>query len=117
MKLRSLAACVAFAACTHAPASVAPAQVDFGKFADAYFAAVFARSPSRATRTGFHEGNDGRLEDFSRPAIDAQIADLHSMAEQVAQLRRSKLSFNDEIDALLIDNQIHSQLLDLETLR
>ena len=117
MRLRTLALSVAFAACTHAPASVAPAQVDFGKFADAYFAAVFARSPSRATRTGFHEGNDGRLEDLSRSAIDAQVAELHQMAEQVAQIRRSKLSFNDEIDAQLIDNQIHGQLLDLETLR
>jgi uncharacterized protein (DUF885 family) len=116
MKLRFLAAASVFAACAHSQVTQEQ-QPDFGKFADAYFAAVFARSPSRATRTGFHEGNDARLEDLSRPAIDAQIKELHALAEQVARLRRGQLSFNDEIDAQLIDNQIHSQLLDLETLR
>jgi uncharacterized protein (DUF885 family) len=114
MKLRLLAV-LAFAACAHA--SVAPAQADFSKFADAYFAAAFARSPSRATRTGFHEGNDGRLEDLSRSAIDAQIVELHGQAEELGRIRRGKLSFDDEIDAQLIDNQIHGTLLDLETLR
>jgi uncharacterized protein (DUF885 family) len=111
----SLLVAVAFAACAHAPTQ--PGQADFGKFADAYFASTFARSPSRATRTGFHEGYDARLEDLSRSAIDAQIVELHAQAEELGRLRRGQLSFDDEIDAQLIDNQIHSTLLDLETLR
>src|ERR1700759_352635 len=107
MKLRPLAASALLAACSHSPA-VVQEKPDFAKFADGYFAAVFARSPSRATRTGFHEGNDGRLEDLSRPAIDAQIKELHAEAEQIARIRRGQLSFDDAIDAELIDNQIHS---------
>jgi uncharacterized protein (DUF885 family) len=118
MKLRVFVISLAFAACAHAPSTTpAAASSDFGKFADAYFAAAFARSPSRATRTGFHEGNDARLEDLSRPAIDAQIAELHAMATRLEAVRRGKLSFDDEIDAQLIDNQIKSSLLDLEVLR
>jgi uncharacterized protein (DUF885 family) len=114
MKLRFLAVLV-FAACSHA--QTVPPHQDFDTFVDAYFASAFARSPSRATRTGFHEGYDDRLEDLSRPAIDAQIKELHSQAEEVARLRREPLSFDDAIDAELIDNQIHGALLDLETLR
>ncbi|HEY2027788.1 MAG TPA: DUF885 domain-containing protein [Myxococcales bacterium] len=114
MKLRYLAV-IAFAACSHAKTT--PPHDDFEKFSQSYFKASFARSPSRATRTGFHEGYDDRLEDLSRPAIDKEIHDLHAEAEEVARIRREQLSFDDAIDAELIDNQIHSTLLDLETLR
>ncbi len=101
--------------CAHAP--VAPAPMDFSQFVDAYFASVFARSPSRATRTGLHEGNDARLEDLSRPAIEANIAELHAQEAQLAVIRKGELSFDDAIDAQLLDNQIHSALLEMETLR
>jgi len=114
MKTRLLAPLL-LAACAHAPTAVAPP--DFSRFAESYFAAVFARAPSLATRVGFHEGNDGRLEDLSRAAIDARVAELHGLQDQNAAIRRGDLSFDDAIDAQLIDNQIHSALLDLETLR
>src|ERR1700676_2238886 len=135
--MKTLLASLLLAACAHAPGAPAPAApaaaapaapaagatsaaaatTDFAKFTDAYFASVFARSPSRATRVGFHEGNDGRLEDLSRAAIEAQIADLHAQAAQIAAIRKGDLSFDDAIDAQLIDNQVHGALLDLETLR
>src|SRR4051812_3034169 len=107
---RFLAALV-LVSCTHAPAGPKP-PADFASFVDSYFAATFARNPSRATGTGFHEG-DAKLEDRSRAATEARIAELHSLLDQLTALRRGELSFDDSIDALLIDNQIRSTLLDL----
>jgi uncharacterized protein (DUF885 family) len=92
----------------------------FNHFADDYFAKGFARSPSRATRVGFHE-SDAKLEDLSRAAIEAHIEELHQEQadlEWVSDGRVSgDLTFDQKIDAELIDNQIRSSLLDLETLR
>ncbi len=110
----SLAVVVAVS-CTHA----APQPARSGSFAelvDAYFADTFARSPSRATRFGIHDYDD-RLEDLSRAGIEARVAVLKEFASRLSAVRRGGLSFDDEIDAQLIDNQIHSALLDLETLR
>ena len=120
---RPLLAALLAAGCVHAPAgapAVRPAPAagpgEFAQFVDAYFAAAFAYSPSRATRTGFHE-YDGKLEDLSRGAIEARIAQLHAQQQQVEALRRGPLSFDDAIDAQLIANQIRGTLLELETLR
>lgn len=114
MTLRPWLAALLGVSCAHS--SPQPQAKDFASFADAYFAAAFARAPSRATRTGFHD-TDGKLEDRSRAAIEANIAELKTEAAALAVLRKGELSFDDNIDAQLIDNQIHSALLDLETLR
>ncbi len=99
--------------CAHASP---PAPATFSRFADEYFAASFARSPSRATRVGIHD-SDANLDDLSRAGIEARVAELKQEQQELAAIRRGKLSFDDEIDAQLIDNQITSALLDLETLR
>ena len=115
MPLRPWLAALLAVSCAHSNPKPAQAK-DFPSFVDAYFAAAFARAPSRATRTGFHD-TDGKLEDRSRAAIEATVAELKSEAAELALLRKGELSFDDGIDAQLIDNQIHSALLDLETLR
>src|SRR3954468_23714884 len=102
--------------CTHAPSPAVKAPADFSSFVDAYYAASFARNPSAATRVGFHEG-DAKLEDRSRAATEARIAELHTLLDQLTALRCGELSFDDAIDAQLLDGQIRSALLDLETLR
>ncbi|GAC1538823.1 MAG: DUF885 domain-containing protein [Myxococcales bacterium] len=101
--------------CAHAPRQP-EAVSSFGRFADAYFAAAFARAPSRATRVGIHD-HDSRLEDLSRTGVQARIAELRAKQNELAGLLRGNLSFDDAIDAQLIDGQIRSALLDLETLR
>jgi uncharacterized protein (DUF885 family) len=113
--MRRLLILFALLSCTHAPAGNKPPG-DFTAFVDSYFASSFARSPSLATRVGFHEG-DGKLEDRSRAAIEARIAELHAQLDQLTAIRRGELSFDDAIDAQLIDGQIRSSLLDLEVLR
>jgi uncharacterized protein (DUF885 family) len=88
----------------------------FAEFVEAYYAAAFARSPSTATSVGIHD-YDAKLEDLSRAGIAERIAELKEQQRQLAKIRRGELSFDADIDAQLIDGEIRSKLLDLETLR
>jgi uncharacterized protein (DUF885 family) len=115
MNLRPCFATLLLLGCAHAPQQPAAAK-SFAEFVDAYHAAAFASSPSRATRVGIHD-YDARLEDLSRAGVEARIAELKDQQRQFAEIRRGSLAFDDAIDAQLIDSQIRGALLDLETLR
>ncbi|HEX8713435.1 MAG TPA: hypothetical protein VF730_16265, partial [Terracidiphilus sp.] len=58
-------------------------QQQFQKVSDEYFDQVyFHYAPTSATMAGFHQ-YDGQLEDYSRKAIDAQIAALKSFEARI----------------------------------
>ena len=88
----------------------------FAKFVDDYFAARFEAYPLQGTAAGFHE-YDMKMPDLSRAGIEKVIAGLHAMLTRLSAFDRSKLSFDDAIDAEAIEGEIRSGLLDLETLR
>jgi hypothetical protein len=69
---------------------------------DRFFESEFRFHPTEATAVGFHE-YDSKLEDYSRAAIDAEIASLKGFLPQ----------FKDE----LILSHIRAALLELETRR
>jgi len=103
--------------CAHAKALDRPAtSPEFSTFVDDYFASRFAYAPTRATRVGFHE-YDEKLEDLSRDRIESQVADLKTFQARLSALDRTRLSFDDAIDAQLIDNGIHAALLELTVVR
>ena len=86
---------------------------------DAYFDQVyFHYAPSAGTMTGFHQ-YDGRLEDFSRPAIDAEIAALKSFEQRIESIQpdNSADDFVPRTDREIVLSNIRSQLLTLETIR
>jgi uncharacterized protein (DUF885 family) len=66
----------------------------FAKVSDDYFDQVYFRyAPSSGTMAGLHQ-YDARLEDFSRPSIDAQIAALKNFLgkfEEIDRLREKAL--------------------------
>ncbi len=103
------------ASATAAPAP-APSGERFSKFVDDYFDARFAYLPSQATEDGFHQ-YDSKLEDRSRPRIEARIAQLKEFLTRLQAMDRVGLSFDDQVDADAIEGQIRGQLLDQETLR
>jgi len=103
--------------CAHAKAPDRPAtSPEFSRFVDDYFASRFAYAPTRATRVGFHEYDD-KLEDLSRDRIESQVADLKTFQARLSAIDRARLSFDDEIDAQLIDNGIRAALLELIVVR
>ncbi len=123
MKRALLVLLCAVAACTPAstppapaPATVSAASDSFSRFVDDYFDAQFAFLPSQATDAGFHQ-YDTRLEDRSRVRIETRTAELHSFLARLKAFDRSKMSFDEAIDADAIEGEIRSVLLDREVLR
>src|SRR4051812_20906927 len=115
---RTLIGVLAVLACAHAPSPQAASSPDasFPKLVDDYFASRFSYIPSRATGIGFHE-YDTQLEDLSRSRILAQINDLKGFQARLAAIDRSRLSFDEAIDAQLIENAINAALLELTVVR
>ena len=72
--------------------------------------------PTEGTAAGLHQ-YDTKLEDLSRPKVEARIADLKGQLARLEAIRKEKLGFDDEIDAGVLDGQIRAELLDLETIR
>jgi uncharacterized protein (DUF885 family) len=92
------------------------ASAAFTRFVDDYFAAQFAAQPTFGTWAGLHE-YDNRLDDRSRARIKARIGELKDQLAQLSTFDRAALTFDEQIDARVLDGQIRAQLLDLETLR
>ena len=95
------------------PSGVDPA---FAKFVDDYFDSRFASNPLQGTSAGFHQ-YDTKMPDLSRASIEKRIADLKAQLQRLSVFDRTKLPFDDAIDAEAIEGDIRSELLDLETLR
>ena len=93
-----------------------PRSNDFDSFVDAIFDQHLKDNPSHGTQLGFHQ-YDSKLEDYSQKAITEQTKWCHASLAQMAKQDRSKLSPEQEIDARLIENWLHAQLLELEDVR
>jgi uncharacterized protein (DUF885 family) len=102
-----------------APVAATPAPAassSFAAFVDEYFDAGFAFRPSAGTDTGFHQF-DSKLEDLSRPRIEARVAELKTFLGRLQAFDRAKLSFDDAVDADAIEGDLRGELLELETLK
>jgi len=89
------------------------------KAGDDYFDQVYFRyAPSTATSTGFHQ-YDSQLEDFSRPAIDAEVAALKEFEKRIEAIQPddAPADFVPRSDRELLLANIRSQLLTLEVIR
>src|SRR5438552_142487 len=117
-KLRiALAASLLLAACSAAQPRSGAEQGELASLADRYFDEVcFKYSPTRATRAGLH-AYDARLEDFSRSAIDAQVAALKDFEDRVQKLQPPGRTPDAAADRDLLLSDIRSRLLELTTIR
>ncbi len=117
MKKAVLSALALFAAVLASAQAPAPAgDPAFAKFVDDYFTARYEASPLQGTSAGFHQ-YDGKMPDLSQAAIEKRVTELKAQLARLSALDRSKLPFDDAIDAEAIEGDIRSELLDRETLR
>jgi uncharacterized protein (DUF885 family) len=89
------------------------------KVTDEYFEQVYFRyAPTNATVTGYHQ-YDGKLDDYSRKTIDAQIAALKTFEKRIDAIHPDDTAadFVPRSDRQIVLGNIHSQLLTLETIR
>lgn len=92
--------------------SVAPADAEFLKVSDEYIKGYLNWRPLRATSLGFHE-YDGRLNDFTRLAIDAELERLKRFEERLKKFDQSKLSPQNAIDCRLLSCSVARELFQI----
>jgi len=78
--------------------------------------AVFPFNPTTAVSEGFH-AYDAQLEDFSRAAMQKQVAALLKYRGQFSAFPAAQLNAEQQTDRDLVLSNIASTLLELETIR
>jgi uncharacterized protein (DUF885 family) len=112
-----LALLVVGPAWSDAPPATAAADQAFAHLADQYFDQfMLPTNPSAATSYGIHK-YDGKLEDYSRAGIDAEVAALKTWESRVAAVDPSSLSLYVRGDRDLVLDNIRSTLLTLQAIR
>jgi uncharacterized protein (DUF885 family) len=91
-------------------------DADFDKFADEFIGGWLAARPLQGTSLGFHE-YDGKINDFSRHAIDAEIARLKQFNERAKKFDASKLSARTSIDLRILRAAIDGELFRIEEMK
>ena len=85
-------------------------------FVDEYLSYLYEVQPTNATFDGVHL-HDDLLEDWSRPAIDAQIRDLGGFARRLAAIDPARLTDVERLERPALDATIRARLFDLEDVR
>ena len=88
-------------------------DVDFDKVADEFIRGYFAARPLAGTAIGLHE-YDGKISDYTRLAIDAEIARLKRFDERFRQFDNTKLSVRAAIDLRLLQTAISKELFQIQ---
>ncbi|MBA2436457.1 MAG: DUF885 domain-containing protein [Chthoniobacterales bacterium] len=85
------------------------ADADFDKLALDFISGYLAARPLHGVALGFHQ-YDGKIGDFSRLAIDAEVERLKRFADELAKLDPGKLSKGAEIDRRILQAAIAGEL-------
>ncbi|MGH9547545.1 MAG: DUF885 domain-containing protein [Terriglobales bacterium] len=99
-----------------AVAQSAPAQAAFDKLVDEYFDFYFQFQPTAGTQAGFHQ-YDGKLEDFSRKGVDAEIAGLDQFQKKFDSMQSTRLSEESAGDLEVLTSAIQARLLELQSIQ
>src|ERR1051326_804703 len=94
---------------TKSPPPLKP-DAELDVVADEYLRGYLAARPLKATALGFHE-YDGRINDDTRLAIDAELARLRRFDDRLAKFDLAKLSPRAAVDLRLLQASIKRELL------
>jgi uncharacterized protein (DUF885 family) len=98
-------------------ASTTAADVaSFDKLVDDYFDFYFQYHPTAGTQAGFHQ-YDGKLEDFSRAAIENEISQSKVFLARLDKITKSNLPPESAADVEILRSSIQAGLLDLENVQ
>jgi len=107
------------AVCAAAQTATPDWKQQLARVTDDYFDQVYFRyAPFAGTQAGFHQ-YDAQLEDFSRPAVVAEIAALKAFERRIEAIQPddSPADFVPRTDRQIVLSNIRSQLLSLESIR
>jgi uncharacterized protein (DUF885 family) len=123
MRIRNLIICLCFFALVGIVGTATLAQhhntsvtTGFNRLVDDYFDFYFQAHPTEGTAAGFHQ-YDSKLEDFSRAAVNAEIAGLKKFQKKFNAVDRAQLSETAAGDLDFLKSSIQSQLLEFENIQ
>jgi uncharacterized protein (DUF885 family) len=100
-----------------APRSAADdADAAFTRLADEYLAGYLAWRPQTGTALGFHE-YDGKVTEFSKPSLDAELARLKAFEHRLGQLNTNHLSSHVSYDYRILGSTIQREIFGFEQMR
>ncbi|HEU5451231.1 MAG TPA: DUF885 domain-containing protein [Terriglobales bacterium] len=89
---------------------------DFNQLVDQFFDSYFQFNPTAGTAAGFHQ-YDTKLEDYSKTAIDQQVAWANDYLKKFGDVEAARLSLEQRQDRELILNNLHAALLEWQNIR
>src|SRR5260370_17558576 len=88
-------------------------DADFSAVAEEFIKGYLNARPLLATRLGFHE-YDGRTDDFSRLALDAELQRLRRFDDRLRKFEPQELNTRNGIDLRLLQAAIATQLFEFQ---
>ncbi len=86
------------------------ADSEYEKVAEEFIKGYFAANPVEATALGLHE-YDGKITDFSRLALDAELARLRRFDDRLNKFELDKLSARQSLDLRTLKAAIRKEIL------
>jgi uncharacterized protein (DUF885 family) len=91
-------------------------SADWNQLVDSFFDEYFKYNPTQGTSAGFHQ-YDSDLEDYSRKAVDNQIAFAKNYLGRMEKFDSKLMPLAERQDYQLVVNNLKSTLLELEDIR
>jgi uncharacterized protein (DUF885 family) len=98
------------------PSAVFAAQTQDAEFegvAEEYVKTYLAAHPLHGTALGFHE-YDGKISDYSRLALDAELSRLRRFDDRLAKFDPAKLSPRQSIDFRILQAAVKRELFEMQ---
>src|SRR6201987_6873 len=89
------------------------ADEDYDKVAEEYMKGYLAARPLVGTELGLHE-YDGKISDYSRLALDAELSRLRRFDDRLAKFDPSKLSARQSIDLRILQAAVKKDLFEMQ---
>ena len=88
-------------------------DADFDKLADEFISGYLTARPLHGTQLGLHQ-YDGKISDYTRLAIDAEVARLKRFDDKLQKFDASKLSPRTSIDRRILQAAIKKELFEIQ---
>src|SRR5262245_59542351 len=88
-------------------------DAEYEAVAEEYVKTYLAAHPLRGTALGFHE-YDGKISDYSRLALDAELSRLRRFDDRLAKFDPAKLSLRQSIDLRILQAAVKRDLFEMQ---
>jgi uncharacterized protein (DUF885 family) len=88
-------------------------DAEYGAVAEEYVKTYLAAHPLQGTALGFHE-YDGKISDYSRLALDAELSRLRRFDDRLAKFDPAKLSSRQAVDLRILQAAVKRGLFEMQ---